>query len=139
MAVPVLHAGPSVLTVQAKLAETRKLVRELRQRPRLVVVKERTVVYVQLPPPAPSVRVSSSTGHDWAAVASCESGGDWTANTGNGYYGGVQFTAETWAAEGGLQYAPRADLASEAEQIAIAERTLADQGADAWPVCQRYL
>lgn len=72
---------------------------------------------------------------DWDALAECESGGDWSINTGNGYYGGVQFSASTWAAFGGLDYAPRADLATREEQIAIAEKTLAGQGWGAWPVC----
>jgi uncharacterized protein YabE (DUF348 family) len=76
-----------------------------------------------------------SNGSIWDAVASCESGGNWGINTGNGFYGGVQFDAGTWAANGGLRYAPRADLATREEQIAIAEVTRARQGWGAWPVC----
>ncbi len=76
-----------------------------------------------------------SSGSVWDAVASCESGGNWAINTGNGFYGGVQFDLGTWAANGGLRYAPRADLASREEQIAIAEVTQARQGWGAWPVC----
>lgn len=71
----------------------------------------------------------------WDAVARCESSGNWAINTGNGYYGGLQFSASTWKAFGGLEFAPRADLASKAEQIAIARRTLYTQGPRAWPVC----
>lgn len=71
----------------------------------------------------------------WDAVAQCESSGNWAINTGNGYYGGVQFSASTWKAFGGLQYAPQAHLATKAEQIAVARRTLAAQGPGAWPVC----
>jgi uncharacterized protein YabE (DUF348 family) len=71
----------------------------------------------------------------WDALASCESSGDWTINTGNGFYGGVQFTQSTWESFGGLRYAPRADLATREEQIAIAELTRAGQGWGAWPVC----
>ncbi len=70
-------------------------------------------------------------------VAACESGGNWATNTGNGYYGGLQFAQSTWAAHGGTSYAPRADLASKAAQIAVAERVLADQGWAAWPICSR--
>lgn len=71
----------------------------------------------------------------WDALASCESSGDWGINTGNGFYGGVQFTQSTWESFGGLRYAPRADLATREEQIAIAEVTRAKQGWGAWPVC----
>jgi len=74
-------------------------------------------------------------GSVWDAVASCESGGNWAINTGNGFYGGVQFDLGTWAANGGLRYAPRADLATREEQIAIADVTQARQGWGAWPVC----
>jgi resuscitation-promoting factor RpfB len=71
----------------------------------------------------------------WDALARCESGGNWAINTGNGYYGGVQFDGNTWERQGGLRYAPRADLATREEQIAIAEVTRARQGWGAWPVC----
>jgi resuscitation-promoting factor RpfA len=77
--------------------------------------------------------------HDWSGVAQCESGGNWHINTGNGYYGGLQFLQATWVGYGGLQYAPRADLASPAEQIAVAERVLAGQGIGAWPTCGKFL
>ena len=68
----------------------------------------------------------------WDDVAQCESGQNWSINTGNGYYGGLQFSQSTWEAFGGTQYASRADLASKSEQIATAERTLAGQGWGAW-------
>lgn len=71
----------------------------------------------------------------WDQVAACESGGNWNINTGNGYYGGVQFSYDTWAGYGGQQYAPTADQATKAQQIDIAERVLAGQGAGAWPNC----
>ncbi|GAA2385083.1 resuscitation-promoting factor protein RpfC [Streptomyces glaucosporus] len=71
----------------------------------------------------------------WDRVAQCESGGLWSANTGNGYYGGLQLTQETWEEYGGTVYAERPDLASRSQQIAVAERILADQGPDAWPAC----
>jgi LysM repeat protein len=73
----------------------------------------------------------------WDSVASCESGGNWHINTGNGYYGGLQFSSSTWRGFGGGAYASRADLASKAEQIAIAQRVLASQGPGAWPVCSK--
>jgi peptidoglycan hydrolase-like protein with peptidoglycan-binding domain len=73
----------------------------------------------------------------WDAVAACESGGNWAINTGNGFSGGLQFSASTWAAYGGTRYASRANLASKAAQIAIAKRVLAGQGPGAWPTCSR--
>ncbi|MFE6919763.1 transglycosylase family protein [Nocardia sp. NPDC057663] len=71
----------------------------------------------------------------WDALARCESTGNWAINTGNGYYGGIQFDQSTWERQGGLKYAPRADLATREEQIAIAEVTRARQGWGAWPAC----
>jgi nucleoid-associated protein YgaU len=73
----------------------------------------------------------------WDSVAKCESGGNWKINTGNGFYGGVQFAAGTWKAYGGTTYASQAHQATKAEQIAIARRVLAGQGAGAWPTCGR--
>jgi hypothetical protein len=78
---------------------------------------------------------ASAATHDWSGVAKCESGGNWSTNTGNSFYGGLQFTASTWAAYGGTAYAPRADLASPSAQVAVAEKVLAGQGIGAWPVC----
>lgn len=78
---------------------------------------------------------SAATGSEWDAVAQCESGGNWSINTGNGYYGGLQFSASTWAAYGGTQYAATADKASKAQQITVAEKVLSAQGKGAWPVC----
>ncbi|MGV4887799.1 transglycosylase family protein [Streptomyces viridosporus] len=69
---------------------------------------------------------------DWDAIAACESDGNWQANTGNGHYGGLQFTQSSWVAAGGLEYAPRADLATREEQIAVAERLARLQGMSAW-------
>ena len=73
----------------------------------------------------------------WDAVAQCESSGNWSINTGNGYYGGLQFSASTWKAFGGHQYASNAHLATKAQQITVAQRTLKVQGPGAWPVCSR--
>ncbi|SDC70652.1 LysM domain-containing protein [Geodermatophilus telluris] len=82
---------------------------------------------------------SAAAPNDWDAVAQCESSGNWSINTGNGYYGGLQFSASTWAAFGGTDYASRADLATKDQQIAVAERTLDAQGPGAWPVCGKGL
>ena len=75
----------------------------------------------------------------WDRLAACESTSTWNANTGNGYYGGIQFDRGTWLRHGGAQYAPRADLATRAQQIAVGQRTLAAQGWGAWPACSRRL
>lgn len=76
-----------------------------------------------------------SNGATWDALSRCEAGGNWAINTGNGFYGGVQFDQNTWERNGGGRYAARADLATREEQIAIAEVTRARQGWGAWPVC----
>ena len=90
------------------------------------------------------VRVGTKPGTDvpavtngsiWDAIASCEACGNWAINTGNGYYGGVQFDQGTWERNGGLRFAPRADLATRDEQITVAEVTRDRQGWGAWPVC----
>jgi hypothetical protein len=93
----------------------------------------------QRPAPAPSTSGSSSGGGlnlaraaMWDRVASCESGGNWHINTGNGYYGGLQFSRSTWLAYGGGQFAGRADLASRAQQITVANRVYADNGLAQW-------
>ncbi|WP_420715814.1 transglycosylase family protein [Mycobacterium sp. 663a-19] len=76
-----------------------------------------------------------TNGSIWDAIAGCEAGGNWAINTGNGYYGGVQFDQGTWERNGGTRFAPRADLATREEQIAVAEVTRERQGWGAWPVC----
>jgi LysM repeat protein len=82
-----------------------------------------------------SAPASSSSGVNWNAIAACESGGNWSISTGNGFYGGLQFTQQTWLGNGGGQYASSANLASPSQQIAVAQRVLATQGIGAWPVC----
>ncbi|MBO0773589.1 MAG: transglycosylase family protein [Actinobacteria bacterium] len=89
----------------------------------------------QSPPASSAPAPSSSGGVNWSAIAQCESGGNWSTNTGNGFYGGLQFTEQTWQAYGGGQYAARPDLATPAQQIAVAQKVLAGQGIGAWPVC----
>ncbi|ANY07126.1 LysM peptidoglycan-binding domain-containing protein [Pseudonocardia sp. HH130630-07] len=72
----------------------------------------------------------------WDQLAQCESGGDWSINTGNGYHGGLQFSPSTWRAYGGSGSAANA---SRSEQIAVAEKVLAAQGWNAWPSCSKKL
>ncbi|MFD4294870.1 transglycosylase family protein [Rhodococcus sp. NPDC058505] len=87
-------------------------------------------------PMALSAGTASAATHNWDGVAQCESGGNWSIDTGNGYYGGLQFSQSTWNAYGG---AGSANNASKAEQIRVAENVLAGQGVGAWPVCGQYL
>lgn len=78
---------------------------------------------------------AAASGSVWDRIAACESGDNWAINTGNGFYGGLQFTQSTWLAYGGGAYASRADLAGRDAQIAIAQKVQAGQGWGAWPVC----
>jgi murein DD-endopeptidase MepM/ murein hydrolase activator NlpD len=78
---------------------------------------------------------NAASSETWDKVAQCESTNNWDINSGNGFYGGLQFTQSTWEAYGGTAYAARADLATRAQQIAVAEKVLDAQGPGAWPVC----
>ena len=80
-----------------------------------------------------------ANGGVWDSIAQCESGGDWSINTGNGYSGGLQFDPGTWVAHGGTQYAPDASQATREQQIAVAEKIQASQGWGAWPACTSKL
>ncbi|WP_295628543.1 transglycosylase family protein [uncultured Corynebacterium sp.] len=82
---------------------------------------------------------SAAPDSDWDRLAQCESGGDWHINTGNGYYGGLQFSASTWSGYGGGEFAATADQATREEQIYVAEKVLAGQGWGAWPACSASL
>src|SRR3954451_8482349 len=81
----------------------------------------------------------AASGRTWDRLAQCESGGNWSINTGNGFYGGLQFTRSTWKGFGGGRFASRADHASRSEQILIAEKVLDAQGWGAWPACSAKL
>lgn len=78
---------------------------------------------------------AAADGGVWDRIAKCESGGNWHINTGNGYYGGLQFSASTWRAYGGGAYAATADQAAKSQQIAVATKVQRAQGWGAWPVC----
>ncbi|KAB1551663.1 DUF3235 domain-containing protein [Corynebacterium sp. zg254] len=82
---------------------------------------------------------SAAPDSDWDRLAQCESGGNWAINTGNGYHGGLQFSAQTWNAFGGGEFAPTANQATREQQIVVAERVLAKQGWGAWPACSAKL
>lgn len=88
---------------------------------------------------APASVADAATDRHWNRLAECESGGNWAINTGNGYYGGVQFSLGSWRAAGGTRFASRPDLAPRYAQVWAAERLLDLQGWGAWPSCTRRL
>ncbi|MER6289313.1 transglycosylase family protein [Streptomyces sviceus] len=108
--------------------------RRPRQAPALLVAAGVTGSAIAIPLLG-ATGASAATSTTWDQVAECESGGSWSANDGNGYYGGLQMSQENWEKYGGLEYAETADLASRNQQIAVAEKLLADQGIAAWPTC----
>ncbi|MFG2474296.1 transglycosylase family protein [Streptomyces fagopyri] len=108
--------------------------RRPRQAPALIVAAGVTGSAIALPLLG-AASAHAADGTTWDRVAECESGGQWSADDGNGYYGGLQLTQENWQSYGGRMYAPSADEASRSQQIAVAEKVLADQGLAAWPTC----
>ncbi|MEV7359302.1 transglycosylase family protein [Kitasatospora sp. NPDC091276] len=106
-----------------------------RNRVRMAVVAGAAVAALPVAGLVTATSASAASVSTWDSVAQCESGGNWAINTGNGFYGGLQFTSSTWAAFGGTAYAPQANQATKAQQIAVAEKVLASQGPGAWPVC----
>ncbi|MEV0241438.1 transglycosylase family protein [Streptomyces sp. NPDC050674] len=108
--------------------------RRPRQAPALLVAAGVTGSAIAIPLLGAS-GASAADGTTWDRVADCETGGAWSQNSGNGYYGGLQLSQEDWEKYGGLDYAASADLASRSQQISVAERVLADQGVGAWRTC----
>ncbi|MDT0448674.1 transglycosylase family protein [Streptomyces hesseae] len=108
--------------------------RRPRQAPAIVLAVGVTGASAALPLLASGSAVAADAG-TWDKVAQCESGGMWSANNGNGLHGGLQMTQQMWEQNGGIAYAPRPDLASRSQQIAVAERILKAEGADTWRSC----
>ncbi|MHB9861215.1 transglycosylase family protein [Streptomyces sp. YIM S03343] len=108
--------------------------RRPRQAPALIVAAGVTGSAIAIPLLG-AASAHAADGTTWDKVAQCESDGAWSADIGNGRYGGLQITQADWEQYGGLDYAARADQASRQQQIAVAEKILADQGADAWATC----
>ncbi|WP_328657771.1 transglycosylase family protein [Streptomyces sp. NBC_00334] len=108
--------------------------RRPRQAPALVVAAGVTGSAIAIPLLG-ATGAHAADGANWDRVAECETGGAWSQNGGNGYYGGLQLSQEAWEQYGGLDYAPSADQASRSQQIRIAEKIHADQGIAAWPTC----
>jgi uncharacterized protein YabE (DUF348 family) len=136
----------SVVYIDGKVAGKTRVARTITASPVTAVVKVGTKAHpapTPTPTPAPTASAPPATGGgsglNWDGVAGCESGGNWSTNTGNGYYGGLQFDLGTWNANGGSAYAARPDLASKAQQIAVATALYQKAGSSPWPVCGRYL
>ncbi|GLW70885.1 transglycosylase [Kitasatospora phosalacinea] len=122
-------------TAATKTATTAEQGNRKRNRVRAAVVAGSAVAVLPVAGLVTATSASAADVSTWDKVAQCESTGNWSIDTGNGFYGGLQFTSSTWAAYGGTAYAPQANLATKAQQIAVAEKVLADQGPGAWPVC----
>lgn len=108
--------------------------RRPRQAPAIVVTAGVTGSAIAIPLLG-ATGAHAADGTTWDKVAQCETGGSWSADNGNGYYGGLQLTQDDWEKYGGLEFAPSADQASRSQQIAVAEKILADRGPGAWPTC----
>jgi hypothetical protein len=108
--------------------------RRPRQAPAIIVAAGVTGSAIAIPLLG-ATGASAADGTTWDRVAECESGGSWSADNGNGFYGGLQMTQENWDKYGGLDYAPSPDEASRSQQIAVAEKLLDGQGLAAWPTC----
>ncbi|MET9775397.1 transglycosylase family protein [Streptomyces sp. NPDC006367] len=108
--------------------------RRPRQAPALVVAAGVTGSAIAIPLLG-ATGAHAADGTSWDRVAECETGGAWSQNSGNGYYGGLQLSQDLWEQYGGLAYAPSADEASRSQQISVAEKVLAGQGVAAWPTC----
>lgn len=108
--------------------------RRPRQAPALLVAAGVTGSAIAIPLLG-AASAHAADGTTWDKVAECESGGSWSADTGNGYYGGLQISQEDWARYGGTRYASSADQASRSQQIAVAERILKDKGTAPWATC----
>ncbi len=104
---------------------------------------EATLVSSATPPPAPAAPapapVTYSGSSVWDDLARCESGGNWAINTGNGYYGGLQFSYDTWHGYGGGEFADYPHQATREQQIVVAERLRAERGYAPWPACRTKL
>ncbi|WP_198520392.1 transglycosylase family protein [Kitasatospora sp. CB02891] len=122
-------------TAAATTATTAKKGSRTRSRVRAAIVAGSAVAVLPVAGLLTATSAHAADASTWDKVAQCESTGNWSINTGNGFYGGLQFTSSTWAAYGGTAYAPQANQATKAQQIDVAEKVLASQGPGAWPVC----
>ncbi|GAB7187216.1 transglycosylase family protein [Kitasatospora sp. Ki12] len=125
------------MTPRHETAATTETTVTKRNRVRMAVVAGAAAAALPVVGLVTATSASAAPASSWDSVAQCESGGNWSINTGNGFHGGLQFSPSTWKAYGGTAYAPQANQASRAQQIAVAEKVLASQGPGAWPVCSK--
>ena len=132
-----LSLGAASAPIAAEMLETTPL----RAAPAITLEADFAAIATPRPRPRPAPHAPPVISGDavWDLLAQCESGGNWAINTGNGYYGGLQFSIGTWAGYGGTAYAARPDLATRVEQIAVGERLRAARGYAPWPACASKL
>lgn len=133
-------AGKERVTFKVRKENGVEVAREQVAVKELQAPKERVVRVGTKKPEGPAGNTGAAApavgdGSVWDQLAQCEATGNWAINTGNGFYGGLQFTQQTWEGFGGGAYAPRADLATREQQIAVAQKVQAAQGWGAWPAC----
>ncbi|MFF7072507.1 transglycosylase family protein [Streptomyces pseudovenezuelae] len=117
------------------MSECADTTRDTARKPRTTVALVGAALLAPLGLLAAAGNSVAADGGVWDRIAQCESGGNWHINTGNGYHGGLQFSAGTWRAYGGTAYAPTADQATKSQQIAVATKVQGAQGWGAWPTC----
>ncbi|WOC11497.1 Resuscitation-promoting factor Rpf2 [Gordonia sp. MP11Mi] len=141
---PELITGKREVTEKGKPGKAKVTYKVTTRNGKVINKVKLTEQVLQKPTPS-TVRVGTKPGAPhvpfgvWDRLAQCESTGNWAVNSGNGFYGGIQFDQNTWDRWGGQEYAPRADLATREEQIAVAKKTQAAQGWGAWPSCTSQL
>ena len=138
----VLTARGSTGQAAATTTGAEALVRAQADAPATVTMQA-TLVVIPTPPAAPAAPAAPAVSYNgdnvWADLAKCESGGNWAINTGNGYYGGLQFSLGTWNGYGGAEFAAYPHQATPEEQIIVAERLRAARGYQPWPACRAKL
>jgi Transglycosylase-like domain len=136
----VLTARGSTLQAAAMASGAEALAARQADAPATVTMEATLVVIPTAPPPAPAQPVATYSGTSvWDDLAKCESSGNWAINTGNGYYGGLQFSLGTWNGYGGAEFAQYPHQATRDEQITVAERLHAARGYQPWPACRAKL
>lgn len=128
-------AGRERVTMRIRTENGNETERETVKRDEISPSRERVVQVGTKPKPKAPAAAAVPGNTVWDQLVQCEATGNWAINTGNGFYGGLQFTQQTWEGFGGTAFAPRADLATREQQIAIAEKVQAAQGWGAWPAC----
>jgi hypothetical protein len=136
----VLTGRGSIIQAAATTTGAEALLPHQADAPATVTMEATLVVIPTAPPPAPVLPAVTYNGTSvWDDLAMCEASGNWAANTGNGYYGGLQFSLGTWTGYGGAEFAAYPHMATREEQIIVAERLRAARGYQPWPACRAKL